>query len=142
MLKWLLYLLAFTLLAAELHQFFPSKVYLHFYHFSPNKTESIRWFVTAIVDRVTWIITMTYLWSLLRKFKPEIAPYALIFVLYRGLDLVAYILNGGIAGKFYLIVYVPIIIYALIITYKRQIRDCGEWLYSKRKNNGNNDLSR
>lgn len=129
-------LFIFTLLAAELYQFSPPKVYLHFYPLMPEKTESIKWYVTAIVDRVTWLLTMLFFWGVIRKFKPELSKYAFIFVIYRAFDILAYVFNGSIAGIFYLIVYIPIILYGTYIIFGRQYWKGAEWIYSKIKRNG------
>jgi hypothetical protein len=130
-------LLATSFPLMELYSFSPKKRKFHFYPCNPEKIESIRWYVTALADRTAWIIAMLVLWDYLRKKSPQIAPYFFIFVLYRVLDFGAYILNGGIAGSFYLIVYLPIIIYVLFLSFKKEIRSCGERIYSKINRNGN-----
>lgn len=122
----------------ELYSFFPKGAYFHFYPFSLHKDETIRWYVTALCDRSAWIITTAVVWYYLRKKAPQIASYWFIFVLYRILDMVAYICTGGIAGIFYLVVYIPIIIYGTYIAQRQTIWTCAEWLYSKiKKKNGN-----
>ena len=134
----LLILLAFTLLLMEAYSFFPKGVYLHLFYFNKGKTESIRWFVTAIADRTIWVVTCLFFCRFITTYRPELSKIAFIFVLYRSLDLLAYILNGSISGKFYLIVYIPISIYVLFLSFNKQIWQAAEWIYSKTRINGNN----
>lgn len=138
--KGIVIFLACTLLCYELYDLFPKKVYRHFYPLAPDSLESIRWYVTGLTDRFVWFGTMiTWLltFRLTTKDRQEIYPVLVMLTIYRGMDFVIYPLNHSHAGAFYGIVYVPIIIYAIYTTFRKQIWTAAERIYSKTKKNGN-----
>jgi hypothetical protein len=144
MVKKIIILLTLTLFLVELHQVFPKKVYLHLFPLYASKTESIRWYVTAIVNLVLWIEAFV-LWriSLLmtERERWELKSFLALMVIFRGMGLVVYLLNGAVVSPLQLIVYIPMLLYVLSIQFRTKYWQILEWVYAKWqkiRRNGNN----
>lgn len=147
MIKRMIIYMASTLLLVELYsirlpwigQLFPEKVYLHFYPLSPGSDEAVQWYVSDIVGRIIWVGSMVC-WILSlgmqKQDQQQLKPLLVMLTIYRGMDLVIYLLNHSHAGSFYGIVYIPILGYAAYITFKRKFWQAAEWLYSKIRKDG------
>ena len=103
----------------ELHGLFSTKVQKGLYLIDQNYEESPAWYVHDVVVKFSFVVLLL-LWTLRERGKDGILSKFLgVFTVFYTLDLVLYLLNHSHAGKWYLCVYIPAVIYGIYTIKKR-----------------------
>jgi len=103
----------------ELHRLFSVKVQPGLYLLDRTIEESPAWYVSDIINKLT-IALILFFWYLRERGKHRVFSQFLgVFTVFYFLDFGLYLLNHSHAGKWYLMVYIPVLIYGTIITNRR-----------------------